>query len=102
MAEVEEWKARQAAARGVRAKELLEHELLQEAFSTLESAYIAAWRSTTIDAAPAREKLFLAINVLGKVREHLQKVVADGTVAAADLRRLAEAAERQKAWHEIK
>ena len=31
----------------------------------------AAWRATTIDDAAAREKLFLSINVVGKVRDHL-------------------------------
>jgi len=85
-----------AAARGVRAEALLDDELLNEAFSTLEKSYIAAWRATTVDDAAGREKLFLAINIVGKVRDHLAGVVANGKLARAELRELAETAERRK------
>ena len=57
----------QAVAEAVRAEALLADELLAEAFSGLEANYTAAWRATTIDDAAAREKLFLAINIVGKV-----------------------------------
>jgi hypothetical protein len=86
----------QAAARAVRAQELLENELLSEAFSALEENYTAAWRATTIDDASGREKLFLAINIVGKVRDHLAAVVANGKLAQAELKELAQVAERRK------
>jgi hypothetical protein len=87
-------------ARGARAQRLIEDELLAESFAALENAYVNAWRSTTIDDVAGREKLFLAINIVGKVRDHLAKVASDGGLAAAELRRLAETAERQKTWAE--
>jgi len=68
-----------AAARAVRAEALLDDELLNEAFAALEKSYIAAWRATTVDDAGGREKLFLAINIVGKVRDHLAGVVANGS-----------------------
>ena len=82
-------------SRGVRAQQLVNDELLTEAFTELERSYIAAWRSTTINDTAAREKLFLAINVVGKVRDHLASVVRDGKVAEAELKALAQAAERR-------
>ncbi|MCS3726485.1 hypothetical protein [Bradyrhizobium betae] len=85
-----------AAARAVRAETLLDDELLNEVFDTLEKSYIAAWRATTVDDAAGREKLFLAINIVGKVRDHLAGVVANGKLARAELKELAETAERRK------
>jgi hypothetical protein len=85
-----------AAARAVRAEALLDDELLNEAFDTLEKSYIAAWRATTVDDAAGREKLFLAINIVGKVRDHITGVVANGKLARAELKDLAETAERRK------
>jgi hypothetical protein len=85
-----------AAARAARAEALLDDELLNEAFGTLEKSYITAWRATTVDDAAGREKLFLAINIVGKVRDHLAGVVANGKLARAELKELAETAERRK------
>jgi hypothetical protein len=89
-------KLSQAAAKAARAQNLLDNELLSEAFTALESSYTAAWRATTIDDVSGREKLFLAINIVGKVRDHLQGIVNNGKLAAAELKQLAETAERKK------
>jgi hypothetical protein len=91
-----------AATKAARAQGLLEDELLAEAFTSLESAYTNAWRSTTIDDVTGREKLFLAINVVGKVRDHLTVIVNDGKLAARELRDLAETAEREKRWQDVR
>jgi|ERR1700730_1406546 hypothetical protein len=87
----------QAAAKALRAQELIDNELLSETFKALEDTYTAAWRATTIDDAAAREKLFLlAINIVGKVRDHLASVVANGRLAEAELKELVQVAERRK------
>jgi hypothetical protein len=85
-----------ATERAARAQRLLEDEMLKEAFQGLEDGYTAAWRGTLIDDVSAREKLFLAINVVGKVRDHLQAIVNNGKLAAKELQQLAETAERRK------
>ncbi len=82
--------------KGIRARQLLEDEILVEAFKTLEEAYALAWRSTTIDNVAGREKLFLAINVVGKVRDHLTSAVTNGKLAAAELEEIAQAAKRRR------
>jgi hypothetical protein len=86
----------QAIARGTRAQDLLDNELLTEAFKGLEDNYAAAWRATTIDDVAGREKLFLAINIVGKVRDHLAAIIANGKLAQAELKELAQVAERKR------
>ena len=74
-----------AVERGQRAKTLLENELLQEAFKTLEDDYTAAWKTWPAADTAGRERLWQAVNVLGKVREHLARIVADGKLAQREL-----------------
>lgn len=85
-----------ATSRASQAADLLKSELLQEAFTTLEDGYTAAWRATTIDQVAAREKLFLAINVAAKVRDHLTTVLNNGKLAQAQISEIVQAAERRK------
>lgn len=85
-----------ASTKALQAQELLDNELLTEAFKTLEDDYASAWRSTMIDDVQGREKLFLAINIVGKVRDHLNAAVANGRLAQAELAELARTAERRK------
>jgi hypothetical protein len=93
---IDESKLDQATAKAVRAQELLDNELLMEAFRGLEDSYTAAWRATRIEDVAAREKLFLAINVLGKVRDHLTGILTNGKLAQAELKELAQTAERRR------
>jgi hypothetical protein len=93
---MDEIKLSEAATKAIRAQDLLDNELLTEAFKGLEDNYTAAWRATTIDDIGAREKLFLAINIVGKVRDHLAAVLANGKLAQAELKQLAQTAERRK------
>ena len=86
----------QAAAKAARAQDLLDDALLSEAFRALEESYTSAWRATVIDDVPGREKLFLAINIVGKVRDHLIAIVANGKLAQAELKELAQTAERKR------
>ncbi|WP_424630726.1 hypothetical protein [Bradyrhizobium sp. SYSU BS000235] len=93
---IDEIKTNNEMSRGARAKTLLDNELLNEAFTALEAAYIERWRATHIDDERGREQLFIAVNVVGKVRAHLAGVVANGHVAAKQLDELARDAERRK------
>ena len=74
----DENKLEHAVAKAARAQDLLENELLTEAFTGLEDSYTTAWRASGIEDMGAREKLFLAINVVGKVRDHLTAIVTNG------------------------
>jgi hypothetical protein len=76
--------------RAGQARALLDSELLGSAFAALERSYLDAWRATHVDDTAAREKLFLAVNIVGKVRDQLAHVVADGTLAQRELKQLAD------------
>lgn len=91
-----ETKLHEAVARSAKAEELLSDELLVDAFATLEDAYGKAWRATMIEDVAAREKLFLAVNIVGKVRDHLTAAVTNGKLAQAELKELMRTAERKK------
>ena len=84
-----------AEARGAQAELLLTNPLLQDAFAALEAAYMKAWRATGMAAADtqARERLFIAVNIIGKVQEHLARLVEGGKLSRKQLEEI----ERRKA-----
>lgn len=92
----DEIKLQKDAARGERAAQLLQNELLKEALDTLESDYSKALFETRIHDSIGREKLFIAVNVVRKVRDHLAIAVANGKIAQSELNELADLAERRK------
>ena len=74
-----------AITRGARAKELLTNELLQEAFTRLEADYILAWRQTPARDTDARERLWQAVNIVGKVKDNLTTILSNGKLAQREL-----------------
>jgi hypothetical protein len=81
-------------ARRPRAEALLQDELLQEAFARLEERYIEEWRVSQFRDTDARERLWQAVNILRKVKDHLAKIVADGRLAQREIDQLAEKRKR--------
>jgi hypothetical protein len=77
-------------SRAEQARGLLDNAVLADAFATLERSYLEAWRASHVDDTAAREKLFLAVNIVGKVRDQLARVVADGALAQRELKQLAD------------
>lgn len=74
-----------AIGRGARAQELLRSELLQEVFAKLDTEYIAAWRRTPARDTDARERLWQATQIVGKVKGHLAIIANDGKLAQREL-----------------
>jgi len=71
--------------RGDRAVQLLENELLVEAFNTLEETYTQQWKDSPARDTEGREKIFLAIHQLHQVKTHLESVVVTGQMEKATL-----------------
>lgn len=79
----------QDAQRARDAEELLDNPLLAEAFDKIESSYMNEWRQSKLPDLEERERLWLAIQVLGEVKRHLRVVVENGVVAQRDIDRIA-------------
>lgn len=75
----------QESRRGEQAKRLLDDPLLQEAFARVESALRDAWSTTADDASDERERLWLMLKLLERVRTHLSQVLETGRLADRQL-----------------
>lgn len=60
------------------AKDLLDSEVLRDAFAALDSRYVQNWRNATDPAE--RERLHTAVNCLDQVRAELRGYVTDGDI----------------------
>jgi hypothetical protein len=78
-----------AISRGARAKALLDSDVLKEVFCRIESDYIEGWRRTSARDTDARERLWLAVQVVAIVKDHLVIIANDGKLAQAELDRIA-------------
>jgi len=78
-----------ASERGARAQRLLDDDLLKEALETLDRDYTRAWRESAARDTDARERLWQAVQVVAKVRDHLTRVVNGGKLAQRELDDLA-------------
>jgi len=90
----DEIKLRKAQGRAARVETLMRDEMLQEAFATLEAEYIRGWKLTADTEHAARERLYIAVQLVSEIKRHLRKVLDDGKLATRDLNQLQ--AERQK------
>lgn len=68
-----------------RAELLLGDELLTGSLRKLEDEYITAWRVTHVNDTNARERLWQAVQIVGKVRDHLGLVMQNGKLAQREL-----------------
>ena len=75
----------QEVQRGQDAKRLLEEPLLQEAFEVIEQEIMEKWKTAPARDVDGREKLWMMLHLLGRVRSHLESVMASGHLAEATL-----------------
>ena len=80
--------------RRARAEALLQDEILQEAFVRLEERYLEEWRVSQFRDTDARERLWQAVNILRKVKDHLANIVAHGSLAQREIDQLAQKRKR--------
>ena len=80
---------RKGVERASHAQRLLEDEMLKEAFEAYELALTNAWKDSPESATEAREHAYYAIRALSRVREFLERVIANGVLSKAELDRLA-------------
>jgi hypothetical protein len=83
----DELKLRHDMNRGGQAAQLLDNPMLVEAFQSLEEIYLVTWKATGVLDTDRREKLWLAVQVVGKVRRHLQETLSSGQLASRQIER---------------
>jgi hypothetical protein len=81
----DEFKLHRDKDRGAKAEALLRNDLLIEAFAALDAEYVKAWRLTHINDVNARERLFQAVQIVAKIKDHLGKVLNNGKLAQREL-----------------
>jgi len=67
--------------RELRAKNLLENELLTEAFETLRIELLGQWEQSGSLNIDQRESIWLAIRLLEKIKGHITSIVETGHMA---------------------
>ena len=73
-------------SRSSQAKQILENSIFQESIDTLKKNYRdALFEQTGVNDNIAREKLWLAYQVLGKVENHFKEILETGKLAEKKL-----------------
>lgn len=70
---------------GARAKDVLENESFLWAFESTEQELIELWKSSPARDAEGREKLFLMLQMLNKVKQTLTSRMETGKLAKLEL-----------------
>lgn len=84
--------------RGNRAKEVLENEEFTRAFDAIEEELTQAWKNSPQRDADGRERLFLALTMLSKVKASLTQTMETGKLALLELQHQKSMAEKAKAY----
>ena len=67
--------------REIRAKNLLQNELFNEAFETLRIELLGQWEQSGSQHTDQRESIWLAIRLLEKIKGHITSIVETGHMA---------------------
>ena len=68
-----------------RAKEVLENPAFQEAFSAIENEVIEQWKTSPARAEADREKLWVYLSMLNKLKAHLETTLQTGKLAQLEV-----------------
>lgn len=74
--------------RGDNAERLLRDPLIAEAFDIIRAEYIAAWENAPARDTEGRERIWAHLQALGKVKGHLESVVATGKITKKQMAEL--------------
>ena len=92
----EQDKLNQELSQANRAKQLFNDPLLKESFDKLKKLYTESLFNTGATETEAREKLWLAYNVVSKVEQNLLEILDTGKLASKQLEDYRNQIENQK------
>jgi hypothetical protein len=93
---IDEHKLLRDSSKSAQAQELLDNALFNEALATIEADLIAAWKATPARDQEGRERCWNALQQASKIKGYFESVIRDGKLASAQLKELAEDAERKR------
>lgn len=71
--------------RGNRAREVLENEEFQAAFTAIDEELTTAWKTSPQRDEAGRERLFICLTMLGKIKLALETTVDSGKLSLLNL-----------------
>ena len=80
-----EGKLREQAQRASRAKQILENDLVVEAFDLIEKRIYESWQTSSADETTERENAYLMHRLLQNFRTQFTQAIAKGKVADREL-----------------
>jgi hypothetical protein len=83
-------------SRGIRAKAILEDEIVVEALDAIEAELRGDWEGSRPGDTAAREESYRMLRAAKAFRERLRKVIDDGSVAEAEIEAHERALRRKK------
>ena len=78
-------KLQKSLSTAAHANRLLNDEFLMGVFESLRSTYLDAMLYTMPEETQKRERLWQAVHIVGKVRDHLKLLIDGGKLAQAEL-----------------
>ena len=85
---------------GNRAREILENPLFDQVFSDIEAEVIEQWKSSPARDEAGREKLWIYLSMLKKVRQTIQTALESGKLAQLEIDHKQTMLDRLKVWSE--
>lgn len=82
---------------GDRAREVLENEAFAQVFTDIENEVTEEWKNSPARDEVAREKLWIYLAMLRKVKAHLESSLETGRLAKIDLEHKRSLADRARA-----
>jgi hypothetical protein len=89
-----EAKLREDAAKAVRAQHALD--TVSGSLAALKAEYIKAWEASSARDTEGRERLWQAVQIVGKVESHLTQMVENGKLAERELNEISRFGDRKK------
>ena len=74
--------------RGHKAQQLLNNEVLLEAFETLDKEFTTAWKNTSLDQGVERDRLYNLCQALNSLQSYLDSVAQNGRLAENQLNKI--------------
>lgn len=81
-------------ARGERARAILDDPVFQETFEIVRAGLLSTWENAPVKDTEARERAWMAVKLLTRLRAELEQFTTSGKFAAAEALRVA--SERRK------